>query len=71
MATKTTYPCDVDSCGARATFVNREMTVLACTRHARKGFTLYPTVIQQAMGANPVYYREGLGNLTPITAVVK
>lgn len=61
--------CDVDRCKLKATFVSLDREVLACTRHARQGFTLHPTVIALALGAKATYYREGLGNLEPLTAV--
>ena len=67
MKTKLTQLCEVDSCSRPATFADRALTHFACTRHARKGFTVYPPNIQIALGATPTYYREGMGNLLPLS----
>ena len=64
------YHCDVDRCTLKATFASEDLEHLACTKHARRGFTVYPTVLRmQVHGDKPRMYSEGLGNLHNLRAL--
>ena len=71
MTTKIQFPytCDVDDCSVRGTFVSDDLKMVACTRHARKGFMVVPTRMEQAFGHQSRYYREGMGNLIPVSGM--
>ena len=72
MPTKSSNHCDIDNCQLNATFASEDLKHFACTRHARKGFTVYPTLLEsRAFGTQATYYREGMGNLRPLSGMAR